>query len=450
MSARPRGSQRERLVDAMIEVCADVGYQAASIAQVSARAGVSSATFYEQFSGKEDCFVAAYRTAAERMFGQVSFVLAQGQTPDYGRRVLAQLTEALRTDATRSRVVLIEALAGGERVRGERKQLLRAFAQLTRGFVESAAGEGQMIDIPTIAVMGALRHIVSRHLRTHSEDRLPLLVEPGVRWLQTYAVPAGRERWSTGPGARLAHPPPAPAVSPEPFLPEALPRGRHNLPSSVVARSRRTRIIYATAEVVMANGYANTTVSDIVAQAKVARDVFYEHFEDKEHAFLEAQQFPTQYILDSCVAAYFSVPDWPDRAWRCLEMLITLIRENLAISYLRLVEAYAAGPTAIRRAEEITRSFTIFLEEGFRYRPQAAELPRLCAQAIAGAIFEIIQRFVARGEVDLLMQHLPQLTYIAIAPFTGAEEAIALVEQMIARSEGRSEADAHKAGTPST
>jgi AcrR family transcriptional regulator len=201
-----------------------------------------------------------------------------------------------------------------------------------------------------------------------------------------------------------------------------------------VARSRRTRLIYATAEVMSRNGYANATVADIVAEAKVARDVFYEHFNDKEHAFLEAQGFPTQAILDSCVAAYFSAGEWPERAWRCLEALLRLICENLAISHLRLVGAYAAGPTAIRRAEEITRSFTIFLEEGYHYRPEASEMPRLCGQAIAGAIFEIIQRHVARGRTDLLLRSLPQLTYIAIAPFTGAEQAIGLVEGMVARS----------------
>jgi AcrR family transcriptional regulator len=230
-----------------------------------------------------------------------------------------------------------------------------------------------------------------------------------------------------------------------PPAPARLPRGRHGLPAGVVARSQRTRIIYGTAEVMMSKGYTNATVTDIVAAAKVARDVFYEHFEDKEHAFLEAQQFPRQYILDTCIAAYFTAAEWPERVWRVLETLIGLIAENPAIAHLQLVEAYAAGPAAIRRAEEdITRSCTIFLQEGYHYRPQAAELPSIIGQASAGAIFEIIQRQTARGEADRLIEHLPELTYIAIAPFTGAEEAIELVEQMVARRERRLESnDSH-------
>ena len=76
-----------------------------------------------------------------------------------------------------------------------------------------------------------------------------------------------------------------------------------------------------------------------------------------------------------------------------------MIAENPAISHLRLVECYAAGPEAIRRAEEITRSFTIFLEEGYGYRPEAQRLPKLTTQAIAGGVFEMIQR--ARGAARL-------------------------------------------------
>jgi AcrR family transcriptional regulator len=201
----------------------------------------------------------------------------------------------------------------------------------------------------------------------------------------------------------------------------------------VVARSQRTRLIYATAEVMMAKGYQSATVTDIVAQARVARPVFYQYFADKQDAFLEAQQHPTQDTLDRCAQAYFSADEWPERVWRCFEALISLIVSRPAISHLRLVECYAAGPAAIRRAEEITRSFTIFLEEGYRYRAASRSLPRLCSEAIAGAIFEIVRHHVARRDPAALAAHLPQLTYIAIAPFTGAEEAIGLVQEITGR-----------------
>jgi hypothetical protein len=145
---------------------------------------------------------------------------------------------------------------------------------------------------------------------------------------------------------------------------------------------------------------------------------------------VEAQQHPTQYILDACAAAYLSADEWPERVWRGLRVLIALIAKNPAISHLRLVECYAAGDAAIQRAEEITRSFTSFLEEGYGYRKRARGLPRVCSEAIAGAIFEVIRPHVELGEGAELPRHLPQLAYIAIAPFTGAEEAIGVVEKL--------------------
>ena len=87
---------------------------------------------------------------------------------------------------------------------------------------------------------------------------------------------------------------------------------------------------------------------------------------------------------------------------------------------------------ASRRAEEITRSFTIFLEEGYHYGAKIGKLPRPSLQAITGAIFEIVQRHIAQGEWGQLPRHLPQLAYIALAPFVGTEEAIARIEQLAA------------------
>jgi AcrR family transcriptional regulator len=429
----PKRTQRERLLDAMIELSAKSGYQSVSITQLSSCARVSSATFYEQFESKEDCLLAAYRAVAEQMFEQLQpMELDGGSSPDTARAALGRVLGALSRNPDCGRVLFIEALGGGPLIREERRRVLAEVERRAQDFLDCTPSDGRTLDIPITAAMGALRSIVSRRLRTDAEDQLPLLADDMITWLECYTVPPGGERWSTNTDALLpiAH---ERASAPDAGVPARLPRGRHGLPAGVVARSRRTRIIYATAEVTMAKGYANTTVADIVAQAGVARDVFYEHFSDKQHAFLEAQQHPTQHILDTCAASYFAAGDWPERVWSGLGTLIEMIASAPAISHLRLVECYAAGPAAIRRAEEITRSFTIFLEEGYGYRPRARELPHLCSEAVAGAIFEVIRGHIARGETAALARRLPQLVYVVITPFTGSEEAIRLVRQIGAR-----------------
>ncbi len=427
-------SQRERLLDAMIELAARDGMEGLSIAQIAAHAGVSSATFYELFEDKEDCALGACRTAADRVLARmrpvdVTAVDSPEEWEQAATAALGRLLEAVCAETDAAWMLFVGSLGGGAGVRAERRRITGVFQERAERLLESASAAGMTIDLPATALLGGVRTIVSRHLRASAEDQLPALAGDLVAWLRSYAVPAGRLPWSTGPRARLRG---GVTVTRAPSQPRRLPRGRHGLPPSVVARSHRTRIIHATAEVTLAKGYSEATIADIVAAAGVARQVFYEHFTDKQNAFLEAQQYPTQHIFERCAAAYFAPAGWPERVWSGLKALLELVVVNPALSHLRLVECYAAGPAAVRRAEDVTRSFTIFFEEGFAVRRQAAELPKTVSQAIAGAIFEVIQRYAAGGEIEMLPALLPQLAYIVIAPFTGAQQAIELLGELVA------------------
>jgi AcrR family transcriptional regulator len=435
-STTPKGTQRERLIDAIIELAAQYGYQNVSIAQISARAGVSSATFYEQFKDKEDCLLAAYRAARARVFRTLAPVPDSDGWSATARMMLAELFVGLQGDPDAGRVLFVESLAGGPRMRAERERVLETFEGRVQAFLDTAAQTGDTLDIPVAALEGARRNIVSRELRTHGEDRLDGMIPEMLVWMESYAVTPAGSRWSTGPRALLpapAQPPADPTPAGRGERPARLPRGRHGLPPSVVTRSQRTRIVFGTAEVMRSKGYANATVADIVAAAGISRDVFYEHFADKQNAFLEAQQFATQYIFDSCSEVFFSVQDWPERVWRALGTLLELIASNPALAHLRVVECYAAGPAATRSTEELLRAATVFLEEGYSYGPEGRRLSRLCSHAITGSVFEVIYRLVASGRASELPLHLPQLSYIALAPFIGRDEAISHVERFSAQ-----------------
>jgi AcrR family transcriptional regulator len=434
---RKRPAQRDRLIQAMIELAAERGFREVTVAGVSSRAGVSSATFYEQFRNKEACLVCAHQESAERVLRATRDAIdrlqrSRARTPEALRAALKMLMVTIQREPDAARVLFIESLSGAPRLREESVRLLDRMESGTEAAIDSVASEQGPIDLPAIAVVGAVRNIVSRRLRVHGEDRLQRIVDPLAEWILSYQLPAGSTRWTNQPhfagGIHAGSASSAAAI--ESFRRARLPRGRHGLTPGQVIRSQRTRIISATAEVTMEKGYTATTVADIVAAAGVAKDAFYEHFQDKEHAFLEAQQHPTQFILDRCAEAYFRVPDWPHRLWNHLETLVELINENPAISHLRLVECYAAGPVAVQRAEEITRAFNIFLEEGYQYCGEGRERPRLFSEAITGAIFEIIRSHTARGEPWRLVGLLPQLTYLGLAPFLGGAEAIELIEQL--------------------
>ncbi len=62
-----RDSQRWRLLEAITEVTAKLGYADATVADVIAGAGVSRKAFYEHFTDKEHCFLTAYDVLSERV-----------------------------------------------------------------------------------------------------------------------------------------------------------------------------------------------------------------------------------------------------------------------------------------------------------------------------------------------------------------------------------------------
>jgi TetR/AcrR family transcriptional regulator len=128
------GAQRDRLLRGMAEAVAERGYAATTVADVLRRARVSRETFYEQFSDKEDCFLAALDRSAELLLMVLRTRFAEGDGTPLERfdRGLATYLDALAADSTVATVVLLESVGAGERAR------LRRFAVQER-FVEEVA-----------------------------------------------------------------------------------------------------------------------------------------------------------------------------------------------------------------------------------------------------------------------------------------------------------------------
>ena len=70
--------------------------------------------------------------------------------------------------------------------------------------------------------------------------------------------------------------------------PERLPGGRHGLQPSFVAANQRERMLSAVAQATAELGYPDASVEAIIARAGVSRRTFYQHFKNKEAAFLAA------------------------------------------------------------------------------------------------------------------------------------------------------------------
>lgn len=221
-------------------------------------------------------------------------------------------------------------------------------------------------------------------------------------------------------------------------FPERLPRGRHGLPRRFVVRNQRERMLLAVAEAVAEQGYATTTVADIISRARLSRRTFYEHFTDKHECFLAAYDTVVEQMLAGVGRAYEQAgDDWTHRVHDGLEAFVNYLVAEPAFARMCIVEVVAAGPEARARRDDAMRVFMDFLEPGRALAPRGVEVPEVAPEIVVGGIYEIIYARLLRDEPKELVAMLPQMLYCALVPFVGHKAAARAVEENAARRERR-------------
>ncbi len=123
-------NQRERLIAAMAEVCAERGYAGASVAEVAKHAGVSSVTFYKQFADKRDCMLAAHRQLLGRLLEEVDRAREKESGSEAKTRAAIHIALALfAADGPSARLLTVEILAAGPEGAKRHDTMVEAFVQ---------------------------------------------------------------------------------------------------------------------------------------------------------------------------------------------------------------------------------------------------------------------------------------------------------------------------------
>jgi AcrR family transcriptional regulator len=125
-----RAVQRERLIAAMLKAASELGYRHTNVQDVIDRAGVSRPTFYEHFSNKEDCFLAAFDASASKLRDRLVGAAGHGgdNWRDRLRFTLEALLDFVATEPDAARTLIVEARAGSTAAIQRRDALLDYFA----------------------------------------------------------------------------------------------------------------------------------------------------------------------------------------------------------------------------------------------------------------------------------------------------------------------------------
>lgn len=208
----------------------------------------------------------------------------------------------------------------------------------------------------------------------------------------------------------LRQPPPPPDI---PIMPRGDPR---------------RRMLDAMIHTVARRGYERTTVSRVLAHAKLADALFSEHFRDKHDCFMQALDELIGEAERAAIEHFARPAPWHEQMRGALCDLLDALARDQAAARVLFVEMLAAGPAAMERQRRALDLFTALVEQGRTLAPHADCLAPQTSEAIVGGIASILHRRVLQGEVAQLPALLPDLLYFALLPYLDQGEALSAAE----------------------
>jgi len=184
--------QRERLLAAMTRTVTEIGYNALTVQNVLARAGISRPTFYEQFEDKEDCFMAAFDASAAQMQKRIEAAVADAGLSwrDKLRSGIAELLRFVANEPEAARMVIVEARASSPAGLLRRDELLDRFASCIDALVREDLDEPPSA-IAAAGVVGGIESVLYARLQKGETEDLDSLL-PSLMYFAVLAY-AGQE-----------------------------------------------------------------------------------------------------------------------------------------------------------------------------------------------------------------------------------------------------------------
>ena len=187
-------------------------------------------------------------------------------------------------------------------------------------------------------------------------------------------------------------------------------------------QSQRERILDAVTNLTADGGYAALKVEEIAERAAVSLVAFYEHFSDKEDAFLVAFEVGHGKGLAIVERAFASQDDWRYAVRAGITALFDFLATEPSFAHIALLDALIATQHTARSSSAGVDAFAQMLAPGLE-RSESSGPPAVAVDAIAGGLFDLCLHYALAGRIRELPELTVSATYIALAPFLGGEEA---------------------------
>lgn len=170
-------------------------------------------------------------------------------------------------------------------------------------------------------------------------------------------------------------------------------------------------------------GYENVTLDDLLRRADLDQATFNLHYADLDACFAAILGQVYSEFFVRAQEAVAGQHGWRDRMRATAYALLRYLREDKRVARLAAVEPQYAGEGAQQHFLETFNRLVDLIDEGSAEADGPDSPTRATALGVGGVVFARLQEAVAKDELALGEEEIPQLMYAAVFPYLGAEAA---------------------------
>lgn len=198
---------RERLMEAMLLVSGERGYEQIAVQDVIEAAGASRATFYKHFKDKDDCFAQAHHDAANWLVRRlISDARRQPTWRESLRIGMAELLEFCANQPLMARALFVETHAAGGAALAEHNLLMERLSHAIDGARREIPSRQAPPPVTAAFMVGAIETLVRSKLMSDEPETAPEML-PGLLHfvvMQYFGEDAAWEEMTAAPLATWA------------------------------------------------------------------------------------------------------------------------------------------------------------------------------------------------------------------------------------------------------
>jgi AcrR family transcriptional regulator len=195
--------------------------------------------------------------------------------------------------------------------------------------------------------------------------------------------------------------------------------------TSVSRADERARLMDHALRLATVEGIHELSTARIADEANISIEAFFEHFASKDDCYLAALDMLAGELLRVADDEGLSSAYWPRAVRRAIGELMRYLADRPHYARTIAAEAFAAGPEAVRRNEQLSRSLATLLTDGAPGEPPGG----LTVAGVGGAIWNTVRCQLASGRLQMLPALSDYLAYVVLAPFVGADAAVEVVSE---------------------